>query len=82
LVDRQKRYPFPIKNQTNNQSMRNEMLFVLSIVKVLVVIIGLGLTFWILIKGLMKKEPNWQNKAMKYFFLTWFIIIILSIIEF
>lgn len=62
--------------------MNNNLLLALTLIKGLVILIGLGLALWVLIRGIMKKELNWKNKALKYFFITWLIVIILSIIDF
>ncbi len=62
--------------------MRTEFLTIITLIKVLIILVGLGFTFWIVIKGLMKKEVDWKTKALKYFFWTAGLTILLSLLDF
>jgi len=57
-------------------------LFILTLFKAIIILTGLGLTFWFLIRGLMNIDLNGKSKALKYFFGTAGVIILLSIVEF
>jgi len=53
-----------------------------TLIKFAVIIFGLGLTFWFLIKGLNENNSIKKKKALKYFLLTILVVSILTIIEF
>ncbi len=62
--------------------MRAALLIILTLVKVLIILIGLSLTFWSLFKGLLKSEKGWENRTLKYFFWTVGLVLLLSGLDF
>jgi hypothetical protein len=62
--------------------MRETILLTLTFFKALTILIGLGFTFWSLLRGLVTKKQDWKARTMKYFFSTAGLVILLSIIDF
>ena len=62
--------------------MITEFLAIITLFKVIIILVGLGYTFWTVIKGLINKEVDWKTKAIKYLFWTAGLIILLSVIGF
>ena len=77
----------PVWNFVSNTAskkteMKSVILILGSILKVAVIIIGVGLTIWNLIKRFSDKDEESKKKALKYSLLTFGIIFLITVIEF
>ncbi len=62
--------------------MRNTIFALLTLLKVLTILNGIGIVFWFIFKELVKQEQDWKTKNLKYFFWTVGIVIVLSLVDF
>ncbi|MFT6054327.1 MAG: hypothetical protein ACJAS3_003325 [Roseivirga sp.] len=62
--------------------MKSTLLFIGTLLKAVVIFIGLGLTIWHLVKGIATKDDKSKKKALKYFLFTFGFTFLISIIEF
>ena len=72
-----------VSNTASKKTEMKSVIFILgSILKVAVIIIGVGLTIWNLIKRFSDKDEESKKKALKYSLLTFGIIFLITVIEF
>ena len=62
--------------------MKEALLLIFTFLKAFTILIGLGVTCWTLVRGLLRKEHGWEGRALKYFFSTAGLVILLMVIEF
>ncbi len=62
--------------------MEDTLLGFLTLFKILVVVMGISLTFWNLILGLLRRNSELKNRGYKAFFIAFVLIVALSILEF
>ena len=62
--------------------MITSLLVILTLIKVLIALVGLAISCWHLLRGLLKKDEDGTNKALKYFFATVGAIMLISVIDF
>lgn len=62
--------------------MRAALLVILTVVKAIIIIGGLGLVFYHLIKGFSNDDAGSKRKALRYFFLIFLVLITFSVVEF
>lgn len=72
-----------VSNTASKKTEMKSVIFILgSILKVAVIIIGVGLTIRNLIKRFSDKDEESKKKALKYSLLTFGIIFLITVIEF
>lgn len=62
--------------------MRSTLMVLGTLFKAVILLVAMGVTMWHLVKGITTGNKAFYTKALKYFFLTFAILITLSAFEF
>ena len=69
-------------NMMSNTAISNTFYLVMTLLKAIMIIIGLSLALKHFMKGIRIKDRQYKSKGMKYFWLTCGVVIGLTALEF